>query len=668
MKKISYSGFVRVLVVLGLYGFLMTGFISCSKDDNNDNDGPILGETNNQSLYVFRYCNQTNSFYSTCEINSNLGLQITSGTDVGYWDHATGLSFGANQYLILHSNNSENEKEFKIRKLLPGGSVGGETCSQTWHNSYETFISFKVGDNGYIFGQDNGSKGHYWFVQQVNSDGTLGGETDNGTWNDFYEVATPLYINNETYIFFQTHSNNHYWFISHVSADGKLSDVCDGYWGNLWTLSASVTIDGNTYLVGGQNGHDNYSGTEYFIQKINPNGTMGDETDRGGWNHDYYTFSGYTYGGKAYMFATSCPNNIGGMWFIQEITADGKMGAETAHGNFDQGVQFAFTCPYYNKPGSFRYSIGWDLSGTSGKPSRWSQHFDDAWNGAMKLGGGAAAGKIDSDAGDMYDAVLIGIQDIAGPDRYYYKIAYNLDASGEASTLSQTLFGPTIGESQAGAGAELYDIDGNGVPDLLFMNVDDPAGANSFRYHIGWNLNAQGVPTAWGNMFQGPTLGDSDSGGGAAVADLDNNGKPEIVFMGIDNPAEANSYWIVIGKNMNKLGVPESWTNHIILPLNLGWDSSGGGLALADINGNGKPDLVIMDVDSPQFSDALWCYTGWDLDINGNVSGWSEKYNAPSTGNMTSGGGTAIADFDKNGTADVLMMAIDNPYGVDGAE
>jgi len=149
------------MMILGLFGFLLIGFISCSKDDNNNNDGPILGETNNQSLYVFRYCNQTNSYYSTHEINSSLGPQITSGTDAGYWDHASGLSFGFNQYLILHSNNSENEKEFKIRKLLPDGSVGGQTCSQTWHNSYETFIAFKLGDNGYIFGQDNGSKGHY---------------------------------------------------------------------------------------------------------------------------------------------------------------------------------------------------------------------------------------------------------------------------------------------------------------------------------------------------------------------------------------------------------------------------------------------------------------------------------------------------------------------------
>jgi hypothetical protein len=654
------------IILSGFILMMITGFTSCSGDDDIIIDIPSAGDIQDHSMYLFRYNNNVDSHYWSNEITSDLGGELCSGNSAGDWNCVAGISLGIDQYLIVHSRSDQaNNTEFKIRKLLPTGYVGDETCSQNWHNSYETLIAYNVGDNGFVFGQDSDSKGHYWFVQQVNADGTLGGETDNGTWSDYYSVATPLSVNNNTYIFFQTKSNGNYWFISHATSDGRLSDVCDGYWGHLWTMSASVTIDGNTYLVGGQNGHENYPGTEYFIQKINSDGTMGNETDRGGWGNDYFTFTGFTNGGKAYLFACACSNSEGGMWFIQEITADGKLGTETAHGTFGGGVMTAFALPYYDKPGSFRYSIGWDMSKTSGKPDHWSQRFDDVWNGGMKMGGGAALGNIDGDSGNHYDAVLMGIQDMAGPDRYYYKVAWNLDETGGTGYWSQTMFGPTIGESEAGGGAELYDIDGNGVLDLLFMNVDDPVGANSFRYQIGWNLNAQGVPTAWGNMIQGPVIGDSDSGGGAAIADLDNNGKPELVFMGIDNPSQANSYWIVIGKNLDKFGVPESWTNQIILPVDLGWESAGGGLALADLNGNGKPDVVIMDVDSPHLANGIWCRTGWDIDINGNVAGWSGGYTAPSTGNVTSGGGTAVADIDKNGSMDVLMMAIDNPFGAD---
>jgi hypothetical protein len=55
---------------------------------------------------------------------------------------------------------------------------------------------------------------------------------------------------------------------------------------------------------------------------------------------------------------------------------------------------------------------------------------------------------------------------------------------------------------------------------------------------------------------------------------------------------------------------------------------------------------------------------GWDLNINGQVTGWSE-FKGPQPGWITEGAGTAIGDIDKNGILDMLFMAIDNPYGSD---
>jgi hypothetical protein len=308
--------------------------------------------------------------------------------------------------------------------------------------------------------------------------------------------------------------------------------------------------------------------------------------------------------------------------------------------------------------------VGWDLNKSSGKPVSWSSHNDDPWGGYFKMGGGAALANIDGDPGNTLDALLMGIQDQYGPDRFYYKVAWNLDARGKAASMTGTLFGPTIGDGQAGAGADLTDLDNNGIPDLILMVVDDPEGANSFWYFIGWNLNHQGVPTAWSDKIQGPVIGYDDSGGGAAVGDLDNNGRPEMVFMGIDDPAQANVFWIAIAKNLDVYGQPASWTPNIILPCGIGWDSNGGGAALADLNSNGKPDLILMDVDSPPGADGLWCYVGWDIDINGNVTGWVQ-FSAPSMENITSGGGTAVGDINKNGTPDILLMVIDNPFGTD---
>jgi hypothetical protein len=65
------------------------------------------------------------------------------------------------------------------------------------------------------------------------------------------------------------------------------------------------------------------------------------------------------------------------------------------------------------------------------------------------------------------------------------------------------------------------------------------------------------------------------------------------------------------------------------------------------------------------FKAAFWCNIGWDIDINGNVTGWSPKFFGPAPGNMTCGGGTALADIDKNGIVYLLLMSLGDPYGTD---
>jgi hypothetical protein len=375
----------------------------------------------------------------------------------------------------------------------------------------------------------------------------------------------------------------------------------------------------------------------------------------------------YNFGGRAYIFGYDGVDFSGrrGAWFIQEVTSDGKMGAEITHGTmygyYDNFIPFKL----YDAPGSSRFSIGWDLSPVTGVPARtWSEAFTDTWSGEFKFGGGAALALINGDAGSRLDAALTGITSQKGEDCFYYKMAWDIDNAGKPAAISQTFFGPNCGESQVGGGADIADIDRNGVPDLVLMSVDDPQGANSFRYFIGWNLNANGQPASWSGKFQLDGLGYDNSGGGLALGDLDGNGQPEMVLMAIDNPAGPNSFWYRIGRNLDQGGNAASWTGNIAAPFTVGDLSSGGGAALADLNGNGKPDLVLMDIDSPAGPNFFWCYVGWDIDVNGNAVSWS-SFTGPSLGNMTSGGGTAIGDIDRNGILDLLLMTLDNPFGKD---
>ena len=648
-RHLTWALIVTFLAIFGLY---------CSKDDT-----PVIVPPDNSpshlKQFLLRYDKDDGSVYRINPAGTDFGSMISEGSGLGGWEHVAGVDAGA-QFLVLH----DGDKKYSIRHLYSLGQMGDETDRGSWAGNYETFFGFHVGNDGYIFGQDSYGD-HKWFVQRITSQGKLGAETEHGTWNNYYKSGTPLYVNGETYLFFQTSSNDHYWFIAHVEPDGTLHDVDDGYWGRLWENVTSFAINGKTYLVG-QSKDGTTSEGLWFIQHINSNGTMGNESDRGVWRNHYQAFTSFVNDGQAYIFGAADNNEFNGRnYFFQQVSVDGKLGTETSHGTLDRDFDFALPFTLYDSPGSFWYTVGWDLSPSTAVPARpWSTLFSDAWYGEIKLGGGAALANIDKDAGGRYDAVLTGIQNLCGADRYYYKVAWNLGNTGQASSWSQTIFGPTIGEQQSGGGADIGDIDGNGIPDLLLMNVDNPDGGNSFRYHIGWNMATNGNVASWSPMMQGIVIGNDNAGGGAALGDIDKNGRPDLVFMGIDDPSGNNKYWYVVGRNLDKSGKVESWSSTIIPPVNLYFYSAGGGAALADINGNGKLDLVLMNLDRRQGSNELWIHVGWDIDINGNAASWT-SFLGPQVGYNTDGGGAAIADIDKNGILDLLLMAIDNPNGQD---
>jgi hypothetical protein len=88
-----------------------------------------------------------------------------------------------------------------------------------------------------------------------------------------------------------------------------------------------------------------------------------------------------------------------------------------------------------------------------------------------------------------------------------------------------------VGDLAEGAGVALGDIDGNGRPELVLMAYDSPEGLNSFRYRIGWNINPGAVTDNWTGEIV-PGVSEVAEGAGIDVVDLDGDGVPEIVLMG----------------------------------------------------------------------------------------------------------------------------------------
>src|SRR5512139_1166720 len=92
------------------------------------------------------------------------------------------------------------------------------------------------------------------------------------------------------------------------------------------------------------------------------------------------------------------------------------------------------------------------------------------------------------------------------------------------------------------------------------MGIDNPAGANSFQYKIGWDLSSIGYATSWSGLVPVGGLGYENAGGGAAIADINGNGKPDLLLMAIDNLSGVNFFEYKIGWDLNASGLATSWS------------------------------------------------------------------------------------------------------------
>jgi hypothetical protein len=144
------------------------------------------------------------------------------------------------------------------------------------------------------------------------------------------------------------------------------------------------------------------------------------------------------------------------------------------------------------------------------------------------------------------------------------------------------------------------------------MAYDNPPGGNTFRYKIGWNIATNGVASSWIAMIEVPGVGWEGQGAGIAIANLDSNPRPEIVLMAYDNPSGGNTFRYKIGWNVATNGVASSW-GYVNEVSGVGHEGQGADLAIYDINGNGKPDIVLMAYDNPAGANSFRFKIGWDF-------------------------------------------------------
>lgn len=176
----------------------------------------------------------------------------------------------------------------------------------------------------------------------------------------------------------------------------------------------------------------------------------------------------------------------------------------------------------------------------------------------------------------------------------------------------------------AGGGIAVADLSGSGRQDLIVLMVDNPPGKNRGLYRVGKSLDTVGTPTGgWGPWIDIPDWFSFDNqGAGLALWDLSGNGRLDLVVFMIDAPQGQNQALYRIGRSLDDNGnVTGGWGDWIQIPDWFPWENQHGAIAIGDLDSDGRPELVVFMIDNPPEQNQAYYRIGKRLDTEGRVTG-----------------------------------------------
>jgi hypothetical protein len=277
--------------------------------------------------------------------------------------------------------------------------------------------------------------------------------------------------------------------------------------------------------------------------------------------------------------------------------------------------------------------------------------------GVSTHGQGAGVAVWDLDKNGKPEMILMAYHYQKGVNSFRYTVGRDLAPTGEAvSWTGNYIEIEGVGEQAHGAGIAIGDINVNGKPDMIFMAYDAPKRQNRFRYKIGWDVDAAGIASRWSMYVEVDGLGHIAEGAGVALADLDRNGRPELLLMAYDSPPGAGSFRYKVGWNLNSGAIATSWTT--VEVEGVGHEADGAGIGLADLDQNRIPELILLAYNKQKGENIFRYKIGWNLDKSLKVKNWT-VVEAPGMGHTAQGAGLALWDMLRNGKPELILLAYD---------
>jgi hypothetical protein len=282
-------------------------------------------------------------------------------------------------------------------------------------------------------------------------------------------------------------------------------------------------------------------------------------------------------------------------------TPDAEVGL--AFGNLDSDPRPDMVLLGYTAAGGFRYNIGFNVQST-GVPMRWGRSIVGPKLATFPTSSGAGVALANLNDNERPEIVLMLHQ----TGVFHYVIGWDMRTNGEPTGWSRKTFTvPGDSISSQGAGAVFANLNDNDRPELVLMAYAALKGQNSFRYRIGWDVNPNGE-ARWGpNVFALPGVGDSGTGAGLTIADLNGNRWPEAIFLACDNTDGARAeFRLRVGFDISADGEVENWSG--VIPAGKPFSyydvllegtaaampRKGGGIACVNLDDNPRPELICL--------------------------------------------------------------------------